>query len=79
MTPKVLFDYAVNTGKFYDQHVNMAREGANLKLWALHLRVNVLPLYRKQMHEPYEGMSIADIDAVADRLIDYYTTHISEF
>jgi hypothetical protein len=79
MTPKVLFDYAVNTGKFYEQHVTMAREGATHRLWALHTRVNILPLYRKEHREPYEGMSIIELDAVADQLIDHYTTHISEF
>jgi hypothetical protein len=79
MTPKVLFDYAVNTGKFYDQHVAMAREGASHKVWNLHARVNILPAYRKEHHEPHEGMSSDEFVVVAADLADYYRNHISEF
>jgi len=79
MTPKVLYDYAINTGKFYDQHLAMAREDASPKMWNLHLRVNVLPLYRRDHHERHEGMSNDELAQVATELADYYRNHISEF
>lgn len=73
-----LQDFAINTGKFYDQHCQMAREGATARIWTLHVRANVLPLYRKEFDEPYEGMSKIDIDQVAIELRGYYLRHIAE-
>ena len=70
--------FAVNTGKFYKQHVDMATEVASLRVWELHVRVNVLPLYRKQHHEPYDGLTIAEISEVATELQHYYSQHVGE-
>jgi hypothetical protein len=78
MQYRILYDYAINTGKFYQQHCEMAREGATHRVWALHVRVNVLPLYRKEHHEPYEGMSIAEADLCATELKAYYEQHLAE-
>jgi hypothetical protein len=78
MTPRVLFDYAVNTGEFYRQHCEMAREGASARVWQLHVRVNLLPSLRKQTHEPYEGMSRAELDEVASELSTYDRNHLDE-
>ena len=70
--------FAINTGKFYQQHVDMATEVASLRVWELHVRVNVLPLYRKQHHEPYDGLTIAEISEVATELQHYYSQHVGE-
>jgi hypothetical protein len=78
MQYRILYDYAINTGAFYQQHCEMAREGASHRVWALHLRVNVLPKYRKELHEPYEGASIAELDLCATELMDYYRNHLDE-
>jgi hypothetical protein len=78
MQYRVLYDFAINTGKFYDQHCMMAREGASPRVWMLHTRVNLLPEYRRDNHEPYEGMSIAELDLCAKELADYYRQHLNE-
>lgn len=78
MTPRVLIDFAINTGKLYPQHLAMAREGATARVWELHVRVNVLPLYRVEHHEPYEGMSKDELAAVAKELDEYYANHDAE-
>ena len=78
MIPRVLFNYAINTGKLYNQHCTMATEVASHRVWELHVRVNVLPLYRKEHHEPYEGMTIAEIAEVATELQHYYSQHVGE-
>lgn len=78
MRTQDLKDFAINTGKFYDQHCAMAREGASARVWTLHVRVVVLPAYRKEFDEPYEGMSKIDIDLVAIELRGYYLQHLRE-
>ena len=78
MTPEALKTFAINTGKLYHQHVDMATEVASHRVWELHVRVNVLPLYRKQHHEPYDGLTIAEISEVATELQHYYSQHVGE-
>jgi hypothetical protein len=78
MQYRILYDYALNTGKFYRQHCEMAREGALVRIWDLHLRVNVLPHYRRECHEPYEGMSKAELNLCATELLVYYRNHLDE-
>ena len=78
MQYRILYDYAINTGSLYPQHCEMAREGADPRVWELHVRVNVLPLYRVELHERYEGMSLAELDLVAKELRDYYINHLNE-
>jgi hypothetical protein len=70
--------FAINTAKFYAQHCDMAEQIASHRIWALHVRVNVLPLYRREFHEPYEGMTVAELDEVATELQHYYSQHIGE-
>jgi len=41
MTPNHLYDFAINTGELYQQHCRMALEGADPRIWELHVRVNV--------------------------------------
>ena len=78
MTPRVLYDYATNTGSLYKQHLDMATEVASIRVWELHVRVNVLPAYKKEHHEPYEGMSVAELLQVATELQHYYSAHVAE-
>jgi hypothetical protein len=78
MQYRVLYDFAINTGKLYDQHCLMAREGASPRVWELHVRVNVLPAYRVERHEPYEGMSKAELSLCAHELATYYHLHLDE-
>jgi hypothetical protein len=78
MQYRILYDFAINTGKFYDQHCQMASEVATHRVWELHVRVNLLPAYRRELHEPYEGMSIAEIALCATELQHYYSQHVGE-
>ena len=73
-----LTTFAINTDKFYKQHVDMATEVASHRVWELHVRVNVLPLYRRAHHEPYDGLTIAEITEVATELQHYYSQHVGE-
>jgi hypothetical protein len=70
--------FAINTSKFYDQHCAMARECATPRIWQLHVRVNVLPEYRRAHREPYDGMTISDLSVVASELHVYYSNHVHE-
>jgi hypothetical protein len=56
----------------------MAREGASPRVWELHVRVNVLPAYRRDCHEPYEGASKAELALCATELAAYYHLHLDE-
>ena len=78
MIPRVLFNYAINTGKLYNQHCTMAREGATLRVWELHVIVNVLPEFKKENDEPYEGLSRAEVSTLGEELRTYYMAHIAE-
>jgi hypothetical protein len=78
MIPRVLFNYAINTGKLYEQHCTMAREGASLRVWQLHVTVNVLPAFKKENDEPYEGLSRAEVEMVGGELRAYYVQHMEE-
>ena len=78
MIPRVLYNYAINTGKLYEQHCTMARNAANPTVWELHVKVNVLPAFKKENDEPYEGLSRADVELVATALASYYRTHVAE-
>lgn len=78
MTPNHLYDFAINTGELYQQHCRMALEGADPRIWELHVRVNVLPLFRKTTDEPYDGMSRAELAEVASELAIYYRNHLAE-
>jgi hypothetical protein len=78
MQYRMLYDFAINTGKLYQQHCAMAREGATPRIWTLHVRANVLPLYRTELQEPYEGLSKAEIDLCAHELATYYHLHLDE-
>ena len=78
MRSEELKTFAINTGKFYQQHIDMATEVASLRVWELHIRVNVLPEYRRAHHEPYDGLTIAEISEVATELQHYYSQHVGE-
>jgi hypothetical protein len=78
MTPRVLFDYATNTGHFYNRHLRLARDAAPVHMWARYIRADLLPYYRREQHEPFDGMSCEDIDTLASKLMDYYANHIME-
>jgi hypothetical protein len=78
MTPKFLFDYAVNTGHFYNRHLRLSRDAVPVHVWARYIRADLLPYYRREQHEPFDGMSCEEIDTVASKLMDYYANHIQE-
>ena len=78
MTPHQLYEFAINTGKLYEQHCTMARNAANPTVWVLHVKVNVLPTYKKEADEPYEGMSRVEVGRVATALASYYRIHVAE-
>jgi hypothetical protein len=78
MTIEELKIFAINTNKFYDQHCLMARECAMPRVWQLHVRVNVLPEYRRTLREPYDGMTMSELSVVASELHVYYSNHLWE-
>jgi hypothetical protein len=78
MTPKVLYDYATNTGHFYQRHLRYARDNAPQREWVRYVRADLLPYYRRENHEPFEGMSVTEIEVVANELKFYYGNHIQE-
>lgn len=70
--------FAQNTQSFYQKHLTMAKEKQTWLQWFNHVKVWVLPTYRKEMGEPFDGMSIVDLGLVADALKAYYEEHIKE-
>jgi hypothetical protein len=78
MQYRTLYDFAINSGPFYNQHCHMAREAVSTNLWILHVRANLLPAYKRENYEPYEGMSKAEIALVAKELAAYYVQHVGE-
>jgi hypothetical protein len=78
MTPRTLIDYAINTGHFYNRHLRLTRDNAPPSVWARYIRADLLPHYRREMHEPYDGLSTVEIDLVANELKFYYGNHVQE-
>lgn len=78
MRVQALVLYATNEGLLYPRHLELAREGAGLEVWVSHVRRAVLPAYRHQFNEPYEGLSLEDMANVAAELKAYYANHIEE-
>ena len=70
--------FATNTGKLYPRHLSLAKAGATLKGWENHVKTLVLPEYRFELREPYEGLSLVAIEQVAKELSDYYAEHVKE-
>ena len=78
MTPKDLADYAINTSEFYDTHILLIKNNRPFVDWQYHVKVRILSKYKREMHEPFEGMSLDDIDTTANILIEYYVDHVKE-
>lgn len=77
MTPKELFDYAINANKLHDRHLTLARESAlrsdgGAVQWALHVDRVLISRYRRKHRQPYDGMPNADIEETAILLRDHY-------
>lgn len=69
---------AKSYGSLYEGFKDLAKRSANLKDWRIHVRTKVIPEYRKECHEPMEGMSLTNIEKVAKELKEYYEEHIEE-
>lgn len=77
--------FATNTGALYAEHVKLARQlkeygtaAYAVRQWAQFIKSVTLPMYRRELHEPYEGLSLDDIDSVARQLADHYAQHVRE-
>jgi hypothetical protein len=70
--------YAMNTGQFYQQHLELARKGADVRAWARHVSANVVPEYKHEVHGKWLMHSDV-IDQTARELKRYYDRHIKEF
>ena len=78
MTPETLEFFARNTGDYYAEHCELAKSNAPLERWEQHIRVRVLPRYRREENEPYEGLSRLEIKAAAAALKVYYKRKLTE-
>jgi len=78
MTPETLEFFARNTGDFYAAHCEYARIGADEIRWHIHVTRTVLPRYRLEHSEPYEGLSRDEIALVVAALRAYYARKIKE-
>lgn len=84
MTPKELFDFAVSNVAIHDKQLALAREGAlhsddeGVQQWVLHVKKVLLRRYRRELHEPVEGMTNREIEIVAVQLRDYYAKLIKK-
>lgn len=71
--------FACNTGSLYQKHLTLARGANNTNDWSIHIQREVLPAYRRDLHEPYARMTSDDLATAAADLRDYYHRHVSEF
>ena len=78
MQPEDLELFGRNCGDLYDKQCNWARNGAPLSKWQQHVRMELLPRYRREEHEPYEGLSLAALEAVAKELKRHYERLVKE-
>jgi hypothetical protein len=78
MTPEDLDLFARNLSDLYDQHCNWAKNSAPLNTWNAHVRYVLLPRYRQEFNEPCEGMSLDDLELVAQALMRHYAKHVAE-
>jgi hypothetical protein len=70
--------YATNEGKLYNEHRAYAADKVGTRTWETHVIYKVLPLYRKEFHEPFEGASHANIEEAAVFLQKYYIRELEE-
>lgn len=78
MTVNDLVLFARNTGSFYQDHVLMAKNHHSIGDWETHIVKNVIPIYRRECNEPYDGMSWSEIGQASEELRAYYKQHIKE-
>lgn len=78
MTVNDLVLFAQNTASLYPLHREMVEKGVIWRLWFNHVKFQVIPLYRKEMNEPFDGMSLDNLGEVADKLRCYYNQHVKE-
>jgi hypothetical protein len=77
MQERALFDYATNTGSFYEEHLRMALDHATARMWLARTSF-VLRTFRREFNEPYDGLSRDELAAVAQQLRTYYVEHVQE-
>jgi len=75
ITANELVLFATNTGPLLQTHLHLARTNGN---WREHIVFTLLPLYRKEFHEPRAAMRRDNIITAASELSDYYIQYLSE-
>ncbi len=68
--------YTVNTGQFYETHKELARSGAPVARWRVHLAHTAVPRYSREIEPAYA--TATTLDSVAASLKAYYERHIRE-
>jgi len=76
--------YAINTSEWYETHKALAHAKTLAHpvvvfiTWRQHVINTVIPAYRREFHEPYEGMSEEEVKEVARNLQEHYEIHVAE-
>jgi hypothetical protein len=69
--------FATNEQELEAIHYSLAKEGKREK-WIEHVCNVVIPLYRKKLNEPMDGMTMWDTRRVAARLREIYEDLLQE-
>jgi hypothetical protein len=78
MTPDDLSLYAKNCGNLYPVMCGMAKTNAPQRSWETFVKLTIIPQYKRECHEPFEGMSLDEISETATDLKDHYAEHVKE-
>lgn len=76
--------FSKQTGSLYDEHVRLAKNGAGIERWVIHVRTVVVPLYIQTTLKPTRTTTTSmiangdDIRLAAKNLRTYYLDHIKE-
>ena len=73
MTVEDLVLYAKNNQDLHEEQISMAV--LPVENWGIHVRIAVLPSYRRELHQPYEGMTLDNLHEVAEQLREYYVDY----
>jgi hypothetical protein len=70
--------YARNNEKLDEIMYRMAKRHCTINQWTEIVGHNIIPCYRRELNEPFDGMSKYDIQLAARRLKEIYEDELEE-
>ena len=72
MEIKHLVNFAVGDDRLDKWQLKLLQDNASLVEWSFHIHNYVIPAYRRQRHQPKEGMTVKSIETAAKQLQAIY-------